>query len=103
MSIKRYLTLSFCLTTALFYALYFPARANIVAEFGPEFSTAPLLGMIPPLTAFFTYVAVLPLAKKVPVEDRNGFWSYNEANRPIWMMLAIVGFGYIEWSFDLLT
>lgn len=101
MSLQRYLALSFVAITALFYALYFPARANIVAEFGPGFSTTPLLFMIPILTAFFTYRAVLPLAKKVPTEDRANFWSYKEANRPIWMMLAIVAFGYAGWGLGL--
>lgn len=101
MSLQRYLALSFVASTALFYALYLPARANIVAEYGPSFSTAPLLFMIPILTVLFTYRAVLPLAKKVPAEDRTNFWSYKEANRPIWMMLAIVGFGYAGWGLGL--
>jgi drug/metabolite transporter (DMT)-like permease len=100
-SLHRYLALSFVVTTALFYALYFPARANIIAEYGPVFSTTPLLIMIPILTAFFTYHAVLPLAHKVPTDERTNFWSYKEANRPIWMMLAIVSFGYVGWGLGL--
>lgn len=101
MSLNRYLAISFVTTTALFYALYFPARTNIIAEYGSEISTTPLLVIFPLLTALFTYRAVLPLARKVPVEDRTSFWSYNEANRPIWMMVAIVALGYAAWGLGL--
>lgn len=101
MSLGRYLTISFMLITVLFYALYIPAHATIVAEYGPEFSTTPLLVMTPILTGFFTFIASTPLARKVPFEDRNSFWSYKEANRPIWMMAAIASFGWLSYLLDL--
>ena len=73
MSLGRYLTTSFALITVLFYALYIPARANIVTEYGPQFPATPLLMMPPFIAGLFTFIASAPMARKVPVEARENF------------------------------
>lgn len=72
-----------------------------MAEYGPGFPATPLLAMPPVIAGLFTFAASSPMARKTPVEDRKNFWSYKEANKPIWMIAAIVAFGWISYLLGL--
>lgn len=90
MGLRVYMLLSSLINLTLFALL--AVLASLSLEDAPVGQFAIL---VPIVIAGFQISAVLPRARALPIEQRTSFFAYREANKPTYMIAAIVIFSAV--------